>query len=317
MSNSHEPRPDFVERLEWRITSEVRQRHRSAGTPGWLPRSPARAVAAVVALVVVSMSVGGAAVAMAVQSQSNERRDLLARGLSQRVDLANERVALAGEDLKATEQQVAVGLALKHTLAERRVKLVEAEAQLRSLQLQLEEVRVTGQEPLDEISAPLVSGRDFVSQRLLADLSAPVATLELEQARLRDMQVRVEIGTATPIEREVVRSRVLALDAAVQGLRTKLEIRRRFVRGEIGSVEAELRLLESAAETQHRALLPKVELAVKQVQAAKTRFEVGLAQHVELAEATLQLRTLEAELAKAALDLALVRRRLQQPAENR
>jgi hypothetical protein len=317
MSSNHQPRPEFVDRLEWRLGSEVRRRHRPVGTRGWLSGSRVRVAVALTTLVIVSMTIGGAVVAMALQSENSERRDLLVRGLAQRVELASERVALAERVVKAAETRFAVGLALPHTVAESRVKLVEAQAQLRSLQLQVEEVRLTGREPQDEISAPLVSGRDFVTQRLLAEMSGPVATLEMEQARLREIQGRVEIGTANPFERDVQRSHVAEVEAAVHGLRTKLEIRRRFVRNEIGNVEAELRVLENAADTMHRALQPKVELAAKQVRDVNTKVEVGLAQPVDLAEATLELRTLEAELAKSQLDLALIRRRLQKPDDTR
>jgi len=317
MPNSHEPRAEFVERLEWRISSEARLRNRSIEARAWTPGSRAGVFVALVALVAVSMGIGGAAVAAAFQAKSNERRDLLATGFAQRVDLARQRVALAREAMQAAEQRVEVGLGLKTAVAEASAKVAEAEAQLASLELQLQEVRLTGQEPLDEIAAPLVSGRDFVGQRLQVELAAPRAALELEQLRLRDLRVRVEIGTVNPVELDVARSRVAEVEAAVEGLGRKIEIRRRFLRGEIARVEAELRVLESVAETQHRSLLPKVELAKRRVEDINAKVNVGLAQRVDLAEVTLQLRSLETDLAKAALDLALIRRRLQQPGETR
>ena len=76
-------------------------------------------------------------------------------------------------------------------------------------------------------------------------------------------------------------------------------------------------LLVAALALAAMVVAPKVELAVKRVAAVKTNVEVGLAQRVDLAEATLELRTLETELAKAQLDLALIRRRLQEPVETR
>jgi outer membrane protein TolC len=59
-----------------------------------------------------------------------------------------------------------------------------------------------------------------------------------------------------------------------------------------------------------------VALARSQSELAKVRVQVGTGQRVELAKAALELQELEAELAKAELDLALVRQQIaQRPAQ--
>lgn len=82
-------------------------------------------------------------------------------------------------------------------------------------------------------------------------------------------------------------------------------------------MEAELRAMESAAQTQHRALLPKVELAARRVQEVQAKVNIGLAQRVDLAEATLHPAHAGSGPGQAVLDRELIRRRLQQPGEAR
>ena len=57
-------------------------------------------------------------------------------------------------------------------------------------------------------------------------------------------------------------------------------------------------------------LRPQIELARRQVDRVASRVKKGLSEDLELAQARLKLMTLEADLGRAELDLALVRRRL-------
>jgi hypothetical protein len=70
----------------------------------------------------------------------------------------------------------------------------EAEAELRSIGLDLEEIRATGREPMHSLTAPLVSGRDFVAERWRVEMTAPIAALALEKTRAAAARGRVEIG---------------------------------------------------------------------------------------------------------------------------
>jgi hypothetical protein len=63
--------------------------------------------------------------------------------------------------------------------------------------------------------------------------------------------------------------------------------------------------------------VPRVELARKQLERVNSELQLGTAQRVDSAEATLRLQELETEMAKAELDLALARRELQQRRSSR
>ena len=173
---------------------------------------------------------------------------------------AGPRETQAGHEDRAsanTEQRVAVGVANNADLLDARIKVAEAEAQVNVIESQLAEIRLTGQEPRNELSAPLVSGRDFVSQRLRSEMTVPRMALTLEEARVQDMQKRFEIGVADAIAVEVARVRMLEVQAAFEAFGKKLEIRQKFLKGEADTVETDLRVLEADAELQKRCSLQR------------------------------------------------------------
>jgi hypothetical protein len=80
----------------------------------------------------------------------------------------------------------------------------------------------------------------------------------------------------------------------------------------INAATTELRVLEVEAGQRRKTLAPKVELARKESQNTAMKVRMGLASNVDQAEAALRLQQLETELAQADLDLARVRRQLDQ-----
>jgi outer membrane protein TolC len=312
MRDIHEPSDEFVERLEWQIGREVRRRNREADAPHRTPRSRLKAVLAVLCLIVASMGIGAAAVAAAYEAQADQRRIQLTSGFEQQAELARQRLAIVSGELRAIETGVSVGVKSRADVLEGRIKVADAEAQVKSIELQLEEVRLTAQEPRHELNSPLVSGRDFVTSRLRIEMSVPETVVELARARLREAQSRFEVGMADAAAVDASRVRVLEVEAALEAFRRKIEIRQKFLTGVMDATETELRVFECEAEQRRKIAVPKVELARKEAERAQSKFEVGRAQQVEVTEATLRRLELQTELTKADLDLALVRRRIEQ-----
>jgi len=63
------------------------------------------------------------------------------------------------------------------------------------------------------------------------------------------------------------------MQAALETVRTKIEIRQKFLSGALDAVETELRVLEAEAVQLKKVLTPKVELARKETQDIVTRVE--------------------------------------------
>ncbi len=277
-----------------------------------MPHRPIQAALAVAALVIVSMGIGGAVVAAAYQAQSNERRDLLASTYQRRAELARQRLSLAQQELKTAEGRLSLGIEGQEAVLEGQFKVAEAEAQLGSIELQIAEVRMTGREPLGEVSSRLVSGRDFVSERWRIEMSVPAAALRFERARLASAQRHVAVGAADRIDVDVSQTRIIEIEAAIEAFQRKIDIRQRFLRREMDAALADLRVLEGEAEQRRTTLAPRLDLARKQLKNIAARVEIGAATSVELAEAQLRLKELELDLSKADVDLAVIRRQIEQ-----
>jgi hypothetical protein len=317
MQATHQPRDEFVERLAGEIRAEVRRRNRSpqgSGWARWLVQSPIRAAAAMVATVLISMAVGGFAVEAAYQAQTNEQRHILRSSYLDRAALAQTRVALAAQELKAAQQRVSVGIGDQDAVVEARFKVIEAEARLMSINLQLAEVDVTGREPLNAVTAPLVSGRDFVGERWQVEMYVPEAALDVEKTRLQNAERRVAVGVASSMDVYASRARILEMEAALEGIRKKMNIRQRFLKREMDAAMADLRVLEVEAVQRRQTLEPRLDLARQVVKDVSSKVETGTADRVELLQSQLRLQEIELDIAKVNVDLASIQRQIAQRA---
>lgn len=275
-------------------------------------QSPARVAAAFALVIVASMGVGGIVVAAAYQAQTNEQRSLLAANYEQRLALARQRITMAATDVQVAQLRVATGVESQNVVLEAQLKLREAEAQVKLVELQLAEVRLSGREPGATVSAPMVGGRDFVSERWRTEQSVMAAAYSMEQSRHRSIEERVKVGVANPEELEELRARMQELEAAQEGIAAKIQIRQRFLKREIDAGLADLRVLEIEAQQRLDGLKPRLAVARKVVELTESKVKIGLAQTVEVKVAELKLVAMELELMKASLDLALVQRQIAQ-----
>lgn len=323
MRDTHAPDSEFVERLHSQIGAEIRRRNRYAELPGpspvegprwtrWLAQSPLKAAVAVAVLILLSMAVGGIVVAAAYQAQTNEQRDVLRQRARQQVDLARLRLDVAANALKLAERQTSTGVEPQDTLLDARFKLAEAQAQLQSAQLDLDEVNASGREPMTTVSAPLVGARDFVAEHWKIDLQIPKAALEAEQTRLQVLQRRVAVGAASNLDAALSRARIVELEVSVSALQTKLDIRERFLTRKIDGPLADLYVLEAEALQRRQTIAPRLELAQKVVRDVQQKVEVGVAAVLDLSQAQLKLKELELDMSKAEVDLGVIRRQIDQ-----
>ena len=316
MTRRHEPREEFVAQLEAHLGAELRRRRQlghAASSPWWASWSPLKAGLAAAGVVVLSMVIGGAAVAAAYENETQEQRNLLVSSYQQRLSLAQQRLDLATQRMNDTKQRVSVGLAANYELLEMQFKVAEAETEVRSLQLQLEEVRATGREPATAVSAPLAGGRDFVAERWRLEMQTPMRALDLEQSWLRAVQQRVSVGIADPFDADIARAKIRELETVIKATQQRLDVRARFVKGDLAAPAAELRMLEVDAEQRRDALMTKIDFAHKDLARLETRMKAGQAQPVDIGEARLRLAEYEVALAKANLDLAMIRRQGEAP----
>jgi len=310
MSSAHEPRQEFVNDLELLLRAELRGRSRAARTRSWFPQSTVAVALTIAAVAMVSMAAGGTVVATAYEARLNQQRDRLLDSFEQRAVVAKQRLALATQQLRDVQERVSIGIEPPEAVPEIRLKVTEAEAELKSIELDIAEIKATGREPMNTLSAPLVSGRDFVTERMHVEMTVPAAALGAEKARVQTARTRFEVGLTKAIEVEEAESRLIDLESAVEVFQRKIAIRQTFLKGGLPGPEADLRGLEAETDLRRTALARRIGVARKHVTDLKGRIETGTANSLNLAEAELRLQELQLEMSKADYELLLIRKQL-------
>ncbi len=163
MPKDYEPDSQFVDRLEWQLASEFRRREHLKPAPGRIavPRSVAAlSVAAGILLL------GVAATKAADLIKDSWRKKIEVARLETEVKIKTAFLELKKEWSAQTENKCALGLISNEETLTAKSASQEAAAELERAILDLEEVKASGEAPRNELYAPLVGGRDFVSERL-------------------------------------------------------------------------------------------------------------------------------------------------------
>ena len=306
MLDRHEPDKQFVENLEWQIGSEVRRRNRTVA-----PSHPMWKLARATALVAVSMAFGAVAMGASYQVEESWRKELLVAGLEVRINLALQRTDMAGEEYQRTARQFGAGVVGEETLTMAQLYVATTEAQARVLELELEEVRETGREPVGEVSSPLVNGRDFVSERIRVQMEVVVQQLDAATVEFQRMQTRYEVGTVDRINLASVEAALWRYEEQLTSQERWLEIRQAFLAGELSALEAELRVVEAEAEERSASIRQQMELVNLERDHYERRLSVGTVDPVTLRQVEFRLAELEAEVRLAELEMEIVRRKLE------
>lgn len=310
MSGAHEPREEFLNQLELQLCADLRRRKRSGGARTSLPQSRIAVALAIAAVAIASMAIGGGVVAAAYQARFNEQRDLLLGIFEERAAIAKQRLALATQQLRQVQERVSIGVEPEESVSDMQFKVTEAEAELKSIELDIAEISATGREPMNALSAPLISGRDFVTERMRVEMSVPAAALELEKTRAQRARTRFEVGLAETTEVEAAGARIVELESAVEVFRRKLGIRQTFLKSGLPAAVADLRGLEAETDLRRTALTRRIDFARRQLHDVKGKTAIGTAEPLDVAEAELRLQELQLAMTKAGYDLLLIRKQL-------
>ena len=312
MHNKHEPDPKFVENLEWQLGRELRRGNR-AGTA----RHPSFRVIKIAALMLGSVALGAAAMGASQQLGETWRRELLEARLEVQLQLAQQRVQTQLEALGLTREQVELGLQTDQDLIYFELKIAQAETDAKIVELELEELRESGREPLGELSSPLVNGRDFVSERIEARMDLARHHLMVVQSEQQRVQDRADIGVVS--EDEVAAQQVVTMEAEQQlvMLQEQLEVRQSYLDSEISAVEAELRLLELEAQGRVVLLDQQRQYFQQMLDGFQAAIDAGSMHPAAEIQMRTQVAEMEAQLQLAQAELEIVQRELERRREAR
>jgi len=245
MSNRFEPDAKFVDQLEWQLASEFRRRDRLKPAPGRIaiPRS-----VAALGLAAGVLLLGVAATKAADLIKDSWRKKIEVARLE--TDVKIKRAFLEFSQLRAgqAEEKFRMGLIEEEGSQGSRLAALRAESDLDRSLLDLEEAQASGVAPRDELYAPLVNGRDFVSERLEIEKKALALELDYHRGRVeRSVRPRVELGLIPKSDLDGHLGLIAAREARLSESETRSNLRRSFLAGEISAegLEVQTRLTEA------------------------------------------------------------------------
>jgi hypothetical protein len=305
MHDKHEPDPRFVESLEGELSRRLR-RNRRTGTG---PR-PSLRFLKTGGLIAGSLVLGAAAMGASQQLSDAWRRELLEARLEVQLELAQQRVELQLETLGLTREQVEQGVRSDRDLMYHELQIAQAEAEARTTELELEELRRSGREPLGKLSSPLVDGRDFVTEKIEVRMEVARHHLDLVRRDEGRARQRAEAGLASDDEVRARNLVALQAELQLQSQAQQLELRRAYLDSEITAVEAELKLLE--VETQNRLVLLDHQRRhfQRELERFQTAMDVGPT-HPAAAQMRARVAEVEGQLRLAQAELDIVQRELE------
>ncbi len=299
MTDIHEPTPEFLSHLEWQVRSALSRRDRFS-TP--VRRTPVQ-VLRVAALILVSVFCGAAGVITAEEIQESRQKEMLLQQAGIRLELARIQYGFMRSQLEETQRLYVEGLVAAEEVEAAQMSLADIETDVVSRELDLEEIRLSGVEPRDELTAPLVGGRDFVTERLSLRLQRVQAHTELMARRLAAEQERMGLGVERESpELEADRQRNAA-SLEVELIAWQLDLRRRFLAGELEAEEVETQLHLRELETELTGQRERLEHLRQQLARMQRLYEEGLvgSRDVRQVETQLQMREMEMQLVQLQL----------------
>jgi hypothetical protein len=278
-----QPTPEFREYLEGEIAREYR-RHRSFAR--------LRATAVIVASLAAGTTAG---LASAQIREGAQRESLLEVALSDmalaglRLELARARVTDASTKLKA-------GLISPASLGEAESELRGMEAHAMRAKLNVDEIRATSLPPRDELNAPLVGGRDFVTERIQLDLFLRQQQLTAAEQTQTETERQVRVGSASDMALLDAGLAVTRARAALGTLAERRKLRKEFV--DRGTPGEQLTRRFQQAQVRHEAFVAQEALKVlrQRLDAVRRQHGVGAASDLDLLRAQIELREQELEL---------------------
>jgi len=260
----------------------------------------------IVTLVLVSALFGAGGVVVKDQVQESRQQELLLAEVEGNLRLAAMEMDLLMSQYQEVEDRYQAGIVSREAILSARLALLKAETHHSRLQLDEEEIRATGRAPRDELSAPLVGGRDLVTERLELDRSVAMEELTVAQAQLSTIQERYQSGLVGEAELMEGQIPVQQAESRVEELDHRLELRRQVLDGAIAGPEAERQVELSQVRGEMDVLEQAWESAAMRLQTMEERASYGIVQESELLGARLHLLQLETRMEVLRLRLEIL-----------
>ena len=276
----HRPTPEFRDYLEGEIVREFRR-----------DRSFARL--RIAAVIFATLAAGTTAGLASAQIRENAQRDSLLESaqsdlalIGLRLELARARVADVNSKFKVgVVGQVAVGA------AESELRQMEAEAA--RARVNVDEIKVSSMPPRDDLNAPLVGTRDFVTERLQLDLFAAQQRLTATEQALAEAEPRFRVGMVSELSLQQAGMDVTRARAALGTLAERRKLRKEFVDQGTPGEQLNRRFQQAQVRFDAMTASEEVKLLRKRLKALEDQHAVGAAAELDVLRAKVDLVTQE------------------------
>lgn len=303
MSQDHKPTPEFVSNLEWQIRTAHKRGNRFS-EPTRLKNGGFMKISVLV-LASALMGAGGVVVKDGVQDL--RAQEVLITQVEGQLRLAALQLEIARNQLEEMETMFRVGAVQEQAIREARVQSRHAEAQYMKLSLDLEEIRSSGHEPENDLSAPLVDGRDFVAERLVFDQMVAAERITAARAQFERNEELVNVGVIRAEDLADARLALREAENQLMGVNEKTALRQRFLGGDMAPEDAMREYEISETEQQIQLLRQSMEGAITRFRSVEERVGLGVLHENERTKARLQLMQIEAQLELLEVKLVTLR----------
>ena len=279
----HQPTPEFRDYLEGEITSEFR-RHRSFAR--------LRLTAVLLATLAAGTTAG---LASAQVRQGAQRDSLLETALSdlQLVVMRLEMTRKLMEDVKA---RLTAGVVGPSALADAESDLRKMEALGLRAKLNVDEIRASALPARDELNAPLVGCRDFVTERLQLDLFLGQQRLTAAEQAQAEAERQSRIGTVSEFALLEAGLKVIQERAALGTLAERRKLRKEFVDQGTSGEQLNRRFQQVQVRNEAYVAQETVNVLRRRLDAVRKQHGVGTASELDLLRAEYELKEKEFEL---------------------
>ena len=303
MKTKHEANNDFVDRLEWQLTTDYRRQKR--GNQFLHTAKTTRAIGVIV-LVVCSMLAGVVAVKAAQQIKDSWKRKLAQAQAETAVQLKEAKLNVMQEMTAYFADRIKKGLIRQDEINAVNSEVDRAGLDLERARINLEEVKLSGQSPRDELYAPPIRGRDFVLLRLDLEKKSIDTMIQLHQVQLQQMKRRVDAGVIRKQELAAMESEINELNNTVEEILFRMALRNEFLQGISSPQEVEIKEQLSRARNKLIHAEARVTLLQGHIADMKRRVEVGMIPASEVNYMYYELTAAEAEKRLASLEVDLL-----------
>ena len=305
MNKDYEPDSQFLDKLEWQLSSEYRRADRLKSDPRKIavPRG-----VAVVALTVGILMTGVAMIKAAEYIQDSWRKKIEIARAETDVMLKKAHLESTVEMVTDAESRYSNGLIREEEYMAIKLAVERAELDVKRSLLDLDEVAASGQNARNELYAPKVRGRDFVSERLkieLSEVELELGTLGRQYSRFKAL---AEQNMISGNELEPLEAEIKFREATLVKIKQRLDLRKRYISKEIRAEEVEIAARLTESERNLQQAQAEAHLLQQQVERFKTREAQGLISSRETRHLQYALDAAQAKLKLATLEVTVLKK---------